>query len=275
MSAALVTEPIAEASPLSTASFAGVFYLTSILTGGAAALVRWRLFPAGDAVATATNILAHERLFWMVFAADLISASCYVAVTVLFYEMFKPVNKRLSLLAAFFSLMGCSIVALACPFHIAAWVVLRGADYLNILAVKTFPALALMCLKLQAQAYIVSLAFFGFYCLLIGYLIFRSTFLPRIVGVLMAVAGLAWLTFLSPPLARQLSPYIVAPGLFGEAALTLWLLLIGVNAERWKEQASAEGGGDRSAPHPRNDSGKTGQESGIHGSAEARLVSSR
>ena len=241
MSAALMTEPIAEASPLSTANFAGAFYLTSILTGGAAALVRWRLFLAGDATATAANILAHDRLFWMVFAADLISAACYVAVTLLFYEMFKPVNKRLSLLTAFFSLMGCAIVAFACLFHIAAWVVLRGAQYLNILAVVPLRTVALMCLKLQAQAYNAGLVFFGLYCLLIGYLIFKSTFLPRILSVLMVIAGLSWLTVLSPPIAKYLWPYIAAPGLIGEATLTLWLLVIGVNVHRWNEQASAAG----------------------------------
>jgi hypothetical protein len=71
------------------------------------------------------------------------------------------------------------------------------------------------------------LVFFGFYCLLIGYLIFRSTFLPRILGALMAFAGLGWLTFLSPPLAKYLYPYILAPGNIGEGALTLWLLAIG------------------------------------------------
>ncbi|HMG72660.1 MAG TPA: DUF4386 domain-containing protein [Pyrinomonadaceae bacterium] len=91
----------------------------------------------------------------------------------------------------------------------------------------------------HAVSYINPLVFFGFYCLLIGYLIFRSTFLPRILGVLMVFAGLGWLTFLSPPLADSLSPYIFIPGLLGEGALTLWLLIMGVNVQRWKEQASA------------------------------------
>ena len=135
--------------------------------------------------------------------------------------------------------MSCAIVALACLFHIATLAVLRGAQYLNILDVQPLPALALMCLRLRAQAYSIGLVFLGFYCLLIGYLIVRSTFLPRMVGALMALAGLSWLTFLSPPLAKQLSPYIVAPGLLGEAALILWLLLIGVNVPRWRVSARA------------------------------------
>ena len=185
MSAAVMMEPVAETSPRFRANIAVGLFLTTILTGGAAAFVRWRLVVPGDAISTATNILAHERLFQMLLAADLISVSCYVAMTLLFYELFKPVNKRLSLLTASFSLMSCVIVAFASLFHIAALVVLKGAQYLNILTVQPLPALALMCLKLRAQAYSISLVFFGFYCLLIGYLIFRSTFLPRIVGALM------------------------------------------------------------------------------------------
>ena len=83
------------------------------------------------------------------------------------------------------------------------------------------------------------MVFFGVYCLLIGYLIFRSAFLSRILGVLMALAGLGWLTFLSPPLANRLSPYNLVLGFLAELALMLWLLARGVNVQRWKEQASA------------------------------------
>ncbi|PYQ49613.1 MAG: DUF4386 domain-containing protein [Acidobacteria bacterium] len=227
MSTAVMTNSIAESSPLFRADIAGVLYLTSILTGAAAAFVRWRLVIPDNATATATNILAHEPLFRMLLAADLISASCYVAVTLLFYEMFKRVNRHLSLLTAFLSFLSCAIVAFGCLFHVAALVVLRGAQYLNILSVHQLPALALACLKLRAQVYNISLVFMGFSCLLIGYLIFRSTFLPKIVGALMAFAGLAWLTFMSPALAAHLSPYIVAPGLLGEGTLTVWLLVIG------------------------------------------------
>jgi hypothetical protein len=112
---------------------------------------------------------------------------------------------------------------------------------MSVFKLDQLQALALLFLRLHAQAYNSSLVFFGFYCLLIGYLIFRSTFLPRILGVLMAIAGLGWLTFLSPPLADYLSPYILAPGVLGEGSLTLWLLVKGVNEQRWKEQASAAG----------------------------------
>ena len=85
----------------------------------------------------------------------------------------------------------------------------------------------------------IGLGFHGFYWILIGYLIFRSTFLPRILGALMAIAGLCWLTFLSPPLADYLSPYSLASALLVEGLAMLWLLVMGVNVRRWKEQASA------------------------------------
>jgi hypothetical protein len=94
---------------------------------------------------------------------------------------------------------------------------------------------------LHSQGYNISLVFFGFYCLLIGYLIFRSTFLPRVLGVLMAVAGLCYMpygfaTFLSPEFAAGLFPWVMMPGA-GELVLALWLLVIGVNVQRWEEQA--------------------------------------
>jgi hypothetical protein len=84
----------------------------------------------------------------------------------------------------------------------------------------------------------IPVVFDGFYCLLIGYLIFRSTYLPRILGGLIACAGFGWLTFLSPPLARYLSPYTLALGILGQGSVMLWLLMMGINEQRWKEQAS-------------------------------------
>jgi hypothetical protein len=173
-----------EASPGLKARIAGVFYLLTFITG-----IYALVFVSGRLV------------------ANLIATVCYVAVTLLFYDLFKPVNKGVSLLAAFFGLVGCAWSALSI-FHLA-------------------------------PAHINSLVFFGFYCLLIGYLIFRPTFLPRALGALMAFGGLGWLTFLSPALAKSLSPYNLAPGILGEGALTVWLLAFGVNVQRWNEQARA------------------------------------
>jgi len=222
MSTVVMTERTAEVSPRFKANVGGVFYLVTILTGAFALFVGGKLVVRGDAAATAANILAHEPLFRLGFASDVIAVASYIAVTALFYSLFKPVNRSLSFVAAFFSLIGCAIWAVSCLFYLAPLVVLRHAQYLSVFKAQ-LQALALMSLQLSAQTANVGTAFFGFYCLLIGYLIFRSTFLPRTLGVLMALVGLGWLTFLSPPFANYLSPYILTPGLVGQGSLVLRL----------------------------------------------------
>jgi hypothetical protein len=186
MNAAAVTlKRIAEASPRFKARIAGALYLLSVLTAACT-----ELFVRGP-----LNV-----------AGGLIAVAVMVVVTLLFYGIFKPVNRGLALLAALFGLVGL-----------------------------TFEAL-----RLQPGGVNVAIAFSGLYCLLMGYLMFRSSFLPRVLGVLMACAGLGWLTFLSPPLARHLSPYNLASGLLAEGSVMLWLLVMGLNAQRWNELASAQ-----------------------------------
>jgi len=179
------------------------------------------------------------RAQWSTSAADIVAFASYIALTALLYELFKPVNRSLSLVAASFSLVASTVQAVSSLFHLAPLVLLGGAPYLTVFTVEQLQGLALVLLRLRAAAYHnIGLVFFGLYLLLVGILILRSTFLPRILGVLMGLAGLSYLLFLSPPLARSLEPYIlVFPGV-GQISLTLWLLVIGVNAQRWKEQAS-------------------------------------
>jgi hypothetical protein len=143
------------------------------------------------------------------------------------------------LLAAFFSLVGCAILVFASLFQLAPLVVLGGGQYLSAFKVEQLRALAFLFLELYGQGVNLCFVFFGVYCLLIGYLIFKSSSLPRILGVLMAFAGLGWLTFLFPPLADYLSPYNLVLGFLAELALMLWLLVMGVDVQRWKEQARA------------------------------------
>jgi hypothetical protein len=187
MSPTKLTERIAEASPRLKARIAGVLNLLAILMGILA------------------SFIVHGRLS---FVTELIAGACNLAVTLLLYYIFRPVNRSLALLAAFFGLAVSTIGALEWHPH--------GVD--------------------------IGLISLGFYCLLIGYLIFRSTFLPRILGVLMALAGLAWLLSLSSAISNHLSPYIFAPGILAEVAMTLWLLVMGVNVQRWNEQSTAAGG---------------------------------
>jgi uncharacterized protein DUF4386 len=234
-----MTDRTVEASPRPKARITGVLYLLYFLTAVLGVFLIKGLVVSGDAAATANNVLAHERLFRLSVAVGLIGTALYIAVTVLFYRLFKPVNTTVSLLAAFFSLVGCAIQAFGSLFQIAPLVVLEGSPYLSAFKVEQLQAVALMFIKLNVQAAYIYLVFFGLFNLLIGYLIFKSTFLPRILGVLMALSGLGWLMFLSPSVANYLLTYIEVVGVIAEASLMLWLLVKGVKVERWKEQASS------------------------------------
>lgn len=230
-------DPLRETSPRARARFAGVCYLVELLTSAFAFLyVAPRLFVWGDAAATATNVLAHGLLFRLGFAAGLIQWASYIAVSGLFYDLFKPANKRLSLVAALFGAVACTIGAVSSLFYFAPVTVLGGAPWLGVFTGPQLHALALEFLKLYALCFNMSFVFFAFYCLLIGYLILKSTFLPRILGVGMIIAGMGWLTFLWPPLSSYLSPYVLAAGI-GELSLTFWLIVMGVNSEKWYSQA--------------------------------------
>ena len=242
MSTAVMTERIAETSPRFKARMAGVFYLLTILTGiFAQGFVSERLVVSGDAAATAANILTHRLLFQAGFAVYLIEMACQVGMTALLYELFKPAGRSVSLVAAFLGLTGCAIKTFSRVFYVAPLLVLGGAPYLSVFNAEQLRALALLFLKVNDQGAGIALVFFGFYALLQGYLIVRSTFLPRILGVLSVLGGLGWLSFLYPPLGYRLFPYIAAVGLLGAVALVFWLLVFGVNEQRWKEQASLTG----------------------------------
>ena len=232
----------AEASPRLKARMAGVIaWITS--TSGVAEFVRGQLIVSGDAAATAHNILAHELLYRLTLVGDVI-ALLYIAYTLLLYNLFRPVNRSLALLGALFSLVGIAVGMLFPLFEVAALVVLKNAQSLRGFNVDQVHAIALVFLQLRAQAGTLSLVLFGTYNILTGYLIVRSTFLPRILGVLLAIDGVGYLintfaNFLAPDFAAHLLPWILIPG-GAELLLAAWLLVVGVNEQRWKEQASKQ-----------------------------------
>ena len=234
-------ERIEASSPRLKARIAGVFSLLTILTGVfAQGFVSERLVVSGDAAATAVNILANKSLFQLGFAVYMIEMVCNIAFIALFYDLLKPVNRSVSLLAAFLSLAGCTIKTFGRVFFIAPLFVLGGAHYLSVFSPEQLQALALLFLRVNEQGAGLALAFFGFGTLLKGYLVFRSTFLPRILGVLSMIAALGWLTFLSPTLGNRLFLYTAGFGILVAAAQIFWLLVFGVDEQRWKEQARAE-----------------------------------
>ena len=235
-------ERIGETSPRFEARITGAFYLLTILTGiFAQGFVNGSLVVDGDAAATATNILMHKSLFQLGFAVYLIEMACQIAMTALFYDLLKPAGRSVSLLAAFLGFAGCVIKTFSRLFFIAPLFILGGAHYLSVFSAEQLQALAFLFLKVNDHGAAIALVFFGFYALLTGYLIVRSTFLPRILGVLSIFGGLGWMSFLYQPLGYRLFPYLAALGVLGAALLILWLLVFGVNEQRWREQASAAG----------------------------------
>lgn len=232
-------------SPLLLARSAGVAYLITIITGAFAEFfVRGNVIVSRDAGATAHNILASQSTYRLGFAADLIGSAAYLVVTLLLYELLKPVNRTLSLLAAFFSLVGIAVGALAGLGHLAPLFLLGGASYLNVFNTAQLQALALLALKLHAQGYLIAIVFFGFYEALLGYLIFKSAFWPKALGVLVSLAGLAFLInsfaiFLALPFGDAFNNLLLALDGIGEFSLMLWLLIFGVNTEKWRQRAYA------------------------------------
>jgi hypothetical protein len=202
-----------EASPRLKARITGAFYLVTILTGiFAEGFVSGRLVVDGDAAATATNILTHRGLFQLGFAVYLIEMACQIAMTALLYGLLKPAGRSVSLMAAFLGFAGCVIKTFSRVFFIVPLFVLGGAHYLSVFSKEQLQALALLLLKVNDRGAAMALVFFGLYALLTGYLILKSSFLPRFLGVLSVLGGLGWLTFLYLPLGYRVFPYVGALG---------------------------------------------------------------
>jgi hypothetical protein len=223
-------------SPLFKARMGGFCWFMCFLTGMYPVIISSGLIVAGDAATTARNLLAHEALYRFGTGGLLISTAFYIGATLFAYEVLKPVNRSLSLLAAFFSLVGCALGAFSCLFDLVPLVLLHNAPYLSVFTIEQRQALALIFLKVRLEANNLGLFFFGLHCLGVGYLIVRSRFLPRIIGALMLIAGVCWISFLMPAV-QNLVPFAMMPGAIGEVSLSLWLLIKGVNVQRWQEQA--------------------------------------
>jgi len=236
-----IKEWMAKSSPALKARLTGVLYLISGMAYSYAdGNVHGKILVSGDAAATAHNILTNGKLLQLAFASNLISTVLYIAVTLLLYDLLKPVNRSVALLAAFFSMAGCVIGAFGSLFTIAPLTILEGTQYLSVFKAEQLQALALLSLNLNGIVAGISMVLFGCYCILLGYLVLRSTFMPRIIGAFLIIAGLTYQIFLSPPLAADLFSRVVMPaGALGEGSLILWLLIFGVNSQRWRQQAGA------------------------------------
>ena len=233
-----MTQAITEWSPKAKARLAGVFEaLEGFTSTFGQVTVLGRLLVVGNASTTAANILQHETLFRWGFASSLLAVAFHLGWGFLFYQLFRPVNRSVSFCAVLVILIVCALQAVTALLYLAPLLVLTAGSSLSALTQEQLEALAYMFLKLNGLAFDTDLVFFGLWCVLTGYLIFRSTFLPRILGVLLAIDGLGWTTYMWPPLGHSLFPAIAVACGLAEIPLQLWLLIFGVNNERWKAQA--------------------------------------
>ena len=228
-------------SPQFKARLAGGLWLLVIAAGVFALVVRDMLIVPGDAAATASNVLGAEQLFRLGFVADLVSAGAYVGTTFLLYALLKPASGSGSLFAALLGLAGSVIMAMNLANLLGALAYLKGGPGLASLETGQLQALAMHSLRVHALGYNIAVVVFAAHLLVLGWLVLRSAFLPRFLGVLLAIAWLSWWVnslaiFLAPGLAGTLYPYILLPSLAAEGGFALWLLVMGVNEQRWREQ---------------------------------------
>ena len=233
----------AKSSARVQARIAGVLYLGAIATG-MFALFALDSIVVRDAAATARNILASEEIFRVAFSARVVGLPMYLAVVAILYVLLKPAGRTLSLVAAFFGLTGCAIHGASLISNFAPLFLLGDAAYLRAFEAEQLQALARVSLRSYSLGFYVGLVFFGFYCLSIGWLIVRSRFLPRIIGVLVVIAGACYLVdqfayFLFPQFSSLLNPWVLIPLLAGEVSLALWLATMGVDEEKRRLQALA------------------------------------
>ncbi|HEY8715525.1 MAG TPA: DUF4386 domain-containing protein [Candidatus Acidoferrum sp.] len=232
-------DPNAPASPRTKARFAGVCEaLEGITSSGGQVFILGKLVAFHNPATTAANITAHEGLFWFGFILSILGVAFHIAWTLLFYQLFKPVHKTLAQLAALVSIIVCGLQALTAFLYLCPFLILNSGGYVTTLSTPQLQDLAILFFRLNAYAFEVDLVFFGFFCVLTGYLIFKSTFLPRLLGILLMVDGVGWAFYMYPPLANQLFTFIAAASGLAEIPLQLWLLIKGVNSERWNQQAA-------------------------------------
>jgi len=227
-------------NPSVQARLAAFLYMIVVGTSVFALYANTGVVVANDDAATAANLTAREPLLRLAFVSNLIASVAYVAVVALFYRLFKPVNASLSLVAGFVGLAGCAISAALMLNMLAPFYLLDVGAF----STEQTHALARHALRLGGLGNSVGLVFFGFYCLCLGALALGARFMPRFLGVLPIIAGIGWLVgnfarFIAPEMSAPLTGILLPVSGLGELLFALWLLVMGVNSEKWRAQASA------------------------------------
>jgi hypothetical protein len=223
------------------ARIAGALFLVSLIAGGLGeGYIPSKLIVAHDAAATVANIKNFDFLYRLGFATFLIESLCDITLAMILYALLKPVSKELSLLAAFFGLVGTALFAFAEAFYFAPLLLIAGgADYLKTFAPDQLNSLVLLSMKFYGYAGMIFTAYYGMSWIVRAYLIFRSGYLPKVLGILMAIGGVGFVVrnfamILAPAYASDVFLMLMFPG---GLAMTIWLLVKGVDVAKWKARS--------------------------------------
>jgi hypothetical protein len=227
-------------NPNKTARIAGLLYLILMVSGIFSYMfVSSSLIVPGDTATTINNIMASESLYISGIVSWLISETVFILLVYVLYKLLKPVNKNLALLMVMFVLVAVSIAFINELNKFAALLLLSGADYLTAFAADQLHALVMLFLDLHEYGVHINSMFFGLWLLPLGYLVFKSGFLPRILGILLMIGWFGYMLefftfFLFPDFNAAIGPVFQILGI-GEFLLVLWLLIKGVNVEKWEK----------------------------------------
>ena len=237
-----MTNLIAETSPSTRGRILAALYLAVIAGGIIAQLfIADSLVVRSDAAATAANILANKSLYRLALTIFMLEMAAQMALSMLFYDLLKPVNRSVARLAAIFGLTASGIKTMARLFFYAPLIVLSGAPYLSVMEPAQLEALSFLFLRINSQGAAIALIFFGFETVLRGWLVFKSGFLPRFLGVISTIGGIGWLTYLWPPLGSRVFTAVALFAIIGVIATTGWLFIRGVDDVKWRERAALAG----------------------------------
>lgn len=219
-----------------TARRAGFLYFIYMLTHIISDVWRDSFIVPGDTAATANNIMAHEGLFTITAVGDPLSAALFFLAAWALFVLLKPVNKNLALLFLLLNLAGAVIQCVSAINLFAALLLMNGPDYLNVFQVSQLQSLAMFFLDLREKGFMVAQLFYGAWLFPLGYLVFKSGFLPKILGIILMVHCFTWLltffqSFLFP--GFMAITYVSYPlGFIAEFGLTLWLLVMGAKEQK-------------------------------------------
>lgn len=232
------THLVKEMSPKTKARLAGGLFLATIVGGVVAqAVIADNLIVTGDAAATARNILANQSLVRIAFTIFMIEMACQTAMTALFYDLMMPVDRSLARLSAVFGYTGSGIKAMSRLFFYAPLFVLGGASYLSAFDAKQLDAIAYLMIRINTVGTEIAVPFLGIGTIITSYLMLRSTFLPRFLGIIGMIGGAGWVMFWYPPLGTKFFLPIALTALFGCVVTIGWLLVRGVDEKKWYAMA--------------------------------------